>query len=93
MAYERRGSYVGLMSGLLALILLLVIGVSVAAYAMGWMTIQNEPDRTTIEVDTDKFRDAAAEVNKQGEDLLEKSGDVLRDAGDALKNSADEDSE
>lgn len=91
MSRESRGSFLGLLSGLLALVFLLAICVSVAAYSMGWMTVENTPDRTTIEVDTAEMREAAGEVSKQGEQTLEKTGEALHDAGEQIKDAVDDD--
>lgn len=91
MSRESRGSFFGLLSGLLALVFLLAICVSVAAYSMGWMTVENTPDRTTIEVDTAEMREAAGEAGKQGEEALKKTGEALRDAGEQIKDAVDAD--
>ena len=91
MTRETKGSFVGLLSGLLAVVLLLGICVSVAAYTMGWMTVAETPEQTTIEVDTAEMREAADEVEKHGEKVLEQTGEALQETGDQLKDAANED--
>jgi hypothetical protein len=79
----------GFLVSLMAFLFVALVGLAIAGYALGWLTIDRQPQRTTIEIDTQKLEEAASEAQKEGAELIEKSGETLRESGEALKESVD----
>ena len=52
-------------------------------YAMGWIEIQNEADRTTLEINK-------SEASESADEALETAGNLLDEAADAVKSNLNE---
>jgi hypothetical protein len=79
----------GFVTSLLALLFLVLVGIAIVAYSMGWLSIDRQPEQTTIQIDTRKVEQAATEARQEGEALVEKAGEALQQSGEALEDSVE----
>lgn len=82
---SNRGS--GIFTSLMAVSFIGLIAFVVGGFAMGWLSIQQSPDRTTIEVQTQAIEKAAHEAQQEGADLIQDAGKKLRESGAALDDN------
>ena len=76
-------------TSLMAFLFLAFVGVAIAGYALGWLTVERTPQQTTIEIDTQKVEEAASDAKHEGEALLQKAGETLRESGEALEETVE----
>ncbi|MCA9261011.1 MAG: hypothetical protein KDA61_17470 [Planctomycetales bacterium] len=77
-------------STLLTMLLLVVVGLAFLSYAMGWVTVDAEPNKTTIEIDTKEMKQSADKAVESAQDAADRVG---RAASDAAKEFREEVSE
>lgn len=74
-------------SRLLTMLILVVVGLAFLSYAMGWVTVESQPDKTTIEIDAKEMKQAA---DKAVDSAKETAGRVGRAASDAAQEFGEE---
>lgn len=59
----------------------LIAGFTIVGYAVGWVTISQDrqQQKTTIEVETGKVKEAAEEAVDKSQELLQRAGDKIQD--------------
>lgn len=74
-------------SALLTTLLLVVVGLAFLGYAMGWVTVDSEPDKTTIELDTKEMKESADQAVDSARETADRVG---RAANNAAREFQDE---
>ena len=76
---------------LIALAFVVTLGAGITAYAMGWMTVDSEPEKTTIEVNTGEVNEALDAAGEEGQQLLEETGEALKETGTKIQDAVEGD--
>ncbi|EAQ80512.1 hypothetical protein [Blastopirellula marina] len=86
----RRGNSIGAVLATLALVVVLACGV---IYAMGYATVENSSDKTTIEVNTQQMKEDADQAVESGKQMLNDAGKSIEDGAEEVQDQVDGDSE
>ena len=57
----------------LVVVSVLLLAFVVTSFAVGWMSIRQYSDKTTIEIETDKMKDSAGHALDKGKELLDEA--------------------
>lgn len=87
----------GTLAGLVATVALLFVVMIGVGFGMGWVSVSDNPDKSTIEIDkvqvkedTDKAADATKEFINKSAESLERATDDLEQSADELEQSTDD---
>ncbi|UUO07139.1 hypothetical protein M4951_02230 [Blastopirellula sp. J2-11] len=86
----RRGNSLVAVLATLAVIIVLACGI---IYAMGYATVENSSDKTTIEVNTQQIKEDAGQAVESGKQMLNDAGKSIEEGAEEVKDQVDGDSE
>lgn len=80
-------------AGVLATIALIVVIACGLIYAMGYATVEQSPQTTTIQVNTEQMKADADKAVEEGKKLLNDAGESIEDGAEEVQQQVSGDSE
>lgn len=80
----------GALAGLLATVAILVILFFGVGFGMGWVSVSDNPDKSTIEIDKVQLKEDTDKAADATQKFINESADSLKDGAEKLEHSTDE---
>lgn len=89
----QRSRHGGSIAGVLATIALIIVIACGLIYAMGYATVEQNPQSTTIEVNTEQMKTDADKAVEKGKQMLNDAGQSIENGAEEVQNKVSGDSE
>lgn len=80
-------------AGVLATLALVIVIACGTIYAMGYATVENSPQSTTIEVNTQQMKEDAGKAVEDGKQLLNDAGQSIEEGAEEVQESVTDEPE